>query len=82
MPIDSTLLKILVCPETKESVAMASSAILNDVNARIARGEVKTTKGAKVEQSLTEALIRSDGKRLYPIVNGIPVMMIDEGINL
>jgi len=82
MPIDKTLLEILVCPETKAPVALANELTVTQLNKRIARGELHTTTGATVGRLLTEALIREDGKRVYPIVDGIPVMLIDEGINL
>ena len=38
--------------------------------------------GDTVETELTEALIRQDGRILYPVDDGIPVMLIDESIEL
>ena len=32
--------------------------------------------------SLSEGLVREDGKILYPVDDGIPVMLIDEAIAL
>ena len=41
-----------------------------------------TRGGEPVEKELTEALIREDGQVLYPVDEGIPVMLIDESIEL
>jgi uncharacterized protein YbaR (Trm112 family) len=76
------LLDILVCPETKKPVALADEATLGAVNEKIRSGELRNRGGTKVEKELSEALLREDGKVLYPIDDGIPVMLIEESIEL
>jgi uncharacterized protein YbaR (Trm112 family) len=76
------LIEILCCPETHQKIALADAATIQAVNDRIAAGQTQNRAGKKVEQKLEEGLIREDGKVLYPIRNGIPVMLIDEGISL
>ena len=80
MPINDQLLKILVCPEDKTPVAYASPELLSRINSAAAKGELRNRKGEPVTQAFKEALVRADGKVLYPIIDGIPVMMVDEGI--
>jgi uncharacterized protein YbaR (Trm112 family) len=80
--ISKDLLEILVCPDTKEPVRLADQAMINDVNARIERGEVTNRGGTKLEKKIDGGLVREDGAILYPIVDDIPIMMIDEGIPL
>ena len=82
MPISSELLEILVCPETKQPLALASPERLEEMNRKIRSGELRNRGGETVEKELTEALIREDGKILYPVDDGIPVMLIDESIEL
>lgn len=82
MAISDTLLKILVCPETKTAVSLAPQTVLDAVNERIRRGEARNRAGTQITSSLSAALIRADGKRIYPIVDDIPVMLIDEAIDL
>ncbi len=76
------LLDILVCPESKQPVALADEATLTALNEKIRAGELRNRGGTKVEKPLSEALVREDGKVLYPIDDGIPVMLIEESIEL
>jgi uncharacterized protein YbaR (Trm112 family) len=82
MPVSPELLEILVCPETKQSVAAASEDVLASVNEKITVGSLRNRGGEKVEKSISEGLVREDGKILYPIDDGIPVMLIEESIEL
>ena len=78
--IDKDLLEILACPETHQSLAVADAALLARVNALIGTGKALDKGGRPVTEELTEALVRSDGKLLYPIRDGIPVLLIEEGL--
>lgn len=80
--IDSTLLEILVCPETKQSLRVASADLLGEVNVAIQGGKVTNRGGDKVTEGLLEALVRKDGALLYPVRDDIPIMLIDESIPL
>jgi len=80
--IDSTLLEILVCPETKQSLRVASADLLGEVNVAIQGGNVTNRGGDKVTEGLLEALVRDDGALLYPVRDDIPIMLIDESIPL
>jgi uncharacterized protein YbaR (Trm112 family) len=80
--IDKDLLQILACPESHQPLAEADSALLAQVNARVAAGQLKNRGGAEVKEPLEGGLVRQDKKILYPIREGIPVLLIDEGIGL
>jgi uncharacterized protein YbaR (Trm112 family) len=82
MPVSSDLLEILVCPETKQPVALASEDVLALVNEKIAAGTLRNRGGDAVEKTIAEGLVREDGKVLYPVDDGIPVMLIEESIEL
>ena len=43
---------------------------------------MKNRGGEAVKAPLEGALVRSDGQRAYPIRDGIPRLLIDEGIPL
>jgi uncharacterized protein YbaR (Trm112 family) len=82
MPISPELLEILVCPETKQPIAPAGDEVLARINADIDAGRLRNRGGEEVSRRIREGLVREDGKILYPIDDGIPVMLIEESIEL
>ena len=82
MTVNRELLEILVCPETKQPVAPASEAILTRLAGEIEAGKLRNRGGQRVEKPIAEGLVREDGKILYPVEDGIPVMLIEESIEL
>ena len=80
--IDKELLEILACPENKTPVHMAEQTIIDQLNEKIEKGEITNRGGNTVEGPLDGGLIREDGAFLYPIDDGIPIMLIDEAIPL
>ncbi len=82
MPISPDLLEILVCPETRQPVSLASETILTQLNRDIAEERLRNRGGKRVTSPIAEGLVREDGKILYPIDDGIPVMLVEESIEL
>jgi uncharacterized protein YbaR (Trm112 family) len=76
------LLDILVCPETHQPVRLADAEVLARVNAAVAAGTLRTREGEEVRKPLEAALLREDGRLLYPVRDDIPVMLLDEAIPL
>jgi uncharacterized protein YbaR (Trm112 family) len=82
MPVSEELLEILVCPESRQPLRPATPEQLRSVNEKIAGGELRNRGGEKVSKPLEEGLVREDGRVLYPVDDGIPVMLIEESIEL
>ena len=80
--IDPELLEILVCPESRQPVKLAGEALVERLNVAQSEGKLKNRAGRKVEQPMQAGLIRDDRAFLYPIIDDIPVMLIDEAIPL
>ena len=81
-PIAPELLEILVCPETHQPVEVAPADLAERLSARQSQGELKNRTGQAVKDPFDGLLVRQDGLYAYPIVDGIPVMLIDEAIPL
>ncbi len=80
--MDKRLLTILRCPVTHKGLSQASAAILKQVNTAIESGNVGNRDGRALDEALSEALVTDDGKVLYPVANGIPVLLEGESINM
>ena len=78
--IHPELLEILCCPETRQPVRQAPAALLESLNRAIRDGSLELPADAPANETLTGGLIREDGKFLYPVRNGIPIMLIEERI--
>ena len=80
--VNSDLLRILRCPETHQRLTLADTALVAQINETIASGHTRNRAGQPVTGKIHSALVREDGKFLYPVRDGIPVMLIDEAILL
>ena len=80
--ISNDLLAILCCPETKQDLVAADPSLVEKLNQKVERRELKTRAGETVTQKLEGGLIRADRQFLYAIRSDIPIMLIDESIPL
>ena len=80
--IDPRLLDILVCPDTHQPVTIADARLVERLNAKIAAGSANSVGGQLVDESIEGGLLREDGRVLYPIRDEIPIMLIDQAIEL
>ncbi len=80
--VNAELLDILVCPETKQKLRLADPETLERVNRGVEEGYLLNQGGDRVKNTIPEALVREDGRVLYPVLDDIPVMLLDEAIRL
>ena len=78
--IHPELLEILCCPETRQPVREAPEALVDSLNRAIRNGSLKVPAGGEQAGVLDGGLVREDGKFLYPVRNGIPIMLVEERI--
>jgi len=80
MSLDKRLLEILCCPESKQPVHLLDANQLDRVNRAQHAGSLEHLDGSAVEKRLDAGLITADGRHIYPVDDGIPVMLIDQAI--
>lgn len=78
--MDRKLLDLLVCPTTRQPLAMLDSRSLKSLNDAIARGGVQRGDGTQQTESLREALVTRDRAHVYRVDDGIPVLLAEEAI--
>ena len=80
MRMDKRLLDILCDPVSKTPLKPLSKAQLDTINQAIRASEVQLTTGNRWSQELKAGLISIDGKVVYRIDDGIPILIADEAI--
>ncbi len=76
------MLDILLCPESRQRLTLAEPAVLENLNRRVGASQLRNKAGQVVEQHLDGALVREDQKLADPILDGLPIMLVDQAIEL
>jgi uncharacterized protein YbaR (Trm112 family) len=79
---DKALLDIICCPVTHVPLELMADGNLQHLNSLIAAKRIKTCADELVTETLQEALVTRDGRTAYPVRDGIPVLLEEQGILL
>lgn len=80
--IDKDLLDILVCPKSHKPLRLAEDPLVAKLNQAVSEKKLRNVGGQAVESTLQGGLVCDDEQLVYPIVDGIPVLLADEAIPL
>jgi uncharacterized protein YbaR (Trm112 family) len=78
--MDKNLLDIICCPVTHLPLEILDAARLDALNTAIRAGNLHNAAEQSVAEELQEALVSRDGRLVYPVRDGIPVLLADESI--
>ena len=78
--IDRKLLDIICCPVSKVPLVPLSAKQIAALNKEISAGAALNVDAQVVSGLLSAGLLTTDGKIIYRIEDGIPVLLPEEGI--
>ena len=78
--IDRKLLDIICCPVSKVPLVPLTTKQLAALNAAISAGAVQNVDAQIVTGLFNAGLLTTDGKIIYRIEDGIPVLLPEEGL--
>ncbi len=82
MALDPRLVEILRCPASGQALRELDPQRLAAVNLAISAGTAHRDDGSAAREALRAALITANADRVYPINEGIPVMLASEALML
>ena len=76
------ILNILCCPVTRQPLSKVTGKKLTALNEAIENGSITNREKKSIKKKLLDALITKGGLLLYPIEEGIPVLLENRSISL
>jgi len=80
--LDRALLEIVCCPVSRSPPDRLSERELAALNQAIAARRIKNRDDAIVEEPLEQALVTRSAKLVYPIRDGVPILLEDQAMPL
>lgn len=80
--MDKKLLDIVCCPLTRLPLEILDGERRERLNNAIRSGAVSNRGGWSVSELLDTALVTRDGRLVYPVRNGIPILLESEAVDL
>jgi len=80
--LDRKLLDFICCPVTRSPLELLPERELTQLNELIASKRIRNREDTVIETPLTEALVTRSGKLIYPIRDGVPLLLEEEGMAL
>jgi uncharacterized protein YbaR (Trm112 family) len=79
--MDTQLLALLRCPETKGVLRAATPAELDQINVAIRNSAIRNRSGELISDLLDDCLICDSAGLCYPVRDGLPLMLTGEAFD-
>jgi uncharacterized protein YbaR (Trm112 family) len=79
--MDTELLVLLRCPETRGVLRSATTTELDRINAAIHDASVRNRNGEVINELLYECLVCDSAGLCYPVRDGLPLMLAGEAFD-
>jgi uncharacterized protein YbaR (Trm112 family) len=79
--MDTQLLSLLRCPETRGVLRAATPAELEQINTAIRNSRVRNRNGEVISELLDDCLICDSAGLCYPVRDGLPLMLTGEAFD-
>jgi uncharacterized protein YbaR (Trm112 family) len=74
------LLRMVVCPQSRRPLHAADQRLIARINEAIRAGSLCDRSGQQLSRPIDAALVRDDGEMMYPVIDGIPNLLVDRAI--
>lgn len=72
----------LVCPQTHQGLELATEDLLARLREELAGGRLRNRAGEVLQGTLTTAFVREDGAVAYPVIDDLPILIVEGAIPL
>ena len=80
--MDTELLPLLRCPETRGVLRPATPDELERFNAAIRNSEISNRTGEIITERLDDCLVCDSAGLCYPVRDGLPIMLVGEAFDI
>lgn len=72
----------LICPESQLPLLVVPEELLANINGQIRRDALYNRSKRKITTHLDAGLMSAAGRLIYPVINGIPLLLVNEAIEI